>query len=427
MRKVPRAQGRSFAVGIGVLLVAALIAYISFTANQGRLPLSPTRTVRAAFADVGTLNPGDEVRENSIRVGTVSNVDIHGHQAVVTMNLTDNRPLYADATAQLWDQSALGQKFVELKQGTPTTGPLQNRVIPVSRTDSAHDLSDLLDVLNPPTRRALSSSLRELGGGAGGHGEDLNSFLGAAPTMLGDLQNVSGTLSDRSTDLPGLIQSAQRLSSRFDSRQDQLSSLLRQTDTTLAAVNVDGGRPLDQTVGKLPGTLREAGRALDSMDRPLADARSAVATLRPGTRALGEATPALRGVLRDGVRPLDKVPAVAQDADPAVGSLTDTFRVAQPVVPKLAEALNNAQAPLKVVAPYACDAGKMSFDISKLFTSHVGYQRQLRIMVGAPDAATVNSPVVAQNTDPYPAPCSANNNRAPLGGVVPPLTGGEPR
>lgn len=427
MRRVPRTQGRSFAVGIGVLLAAALIAYVSFTANEGRLPLSPSRTVRAAFADAGTLNPGDEVRENSIRVGTVSKVDIKEHQAVVTMDLTEDRPLYANATAQLWDQSALGQKFVELKQGAPATGPLQNRVIPASRTDSDHDLSDVLDVLNPPTRQALSSSLRELGGGAGGHGKDVNSFLGAAPSMLGDLQNVSGALSSRSTDLPGLIQSAQRLSSRFDGRQEQISSLLRQTDATLAAVNVDGGRPLDQTVGELPGTLHEASRALDSMDRPLVDAESAVGTLRPGARALGEATPALRGVLRDGVRPLDKIPGVAQDADPAVGSLTDALHVAQPVVPKVAEGLNNAQEPLKVVAPYACDLGETAFDISKLFTSHAGYQHQLRIMAGAPDGATVNSPVTTQPTDPYPAPCSANRNRAPLGGVIPPLTGGEPR
>lgn len=225
MRKVPRADGRSFVVGIGVVLVAALIGYLSFTAHEGRLPLTPARTVRAAFTDVGTLNPGDEVRANSIRVGTVSTVDIKGGQAVVTMDLTEDRPLYGDATAQLFDQSALGQKFVELRQGTPETGPLENRVIPASRTDSAHDLSEVLDVLNPPTRQALSSSLRELGSGAGGHGEGLNSFLGAAPSMLGDLQNVSGALSSREADLPELIQSAQRLSSRFDGREDQIASL----------------------------------------------------------------------------------------------------------------------------------------------------------------------------------------------------------
>lgn len=127
------------------------------------------------------------------------------------------------------------------------------------------------------------------------------------------------------------------------------------------------------------------------------------------------------------MRPLDKIPGVAQDADPAVGSLTDALHVAQPVVPKVAEGLNNAQEPLKVVAPYACDLGETAFDISKLFTSHAGYQHQLRIMAGAPDGATVNSPVTTQPTDPYPAPCSANRNRAPLGGVIPPLTGGEPR
>lgn len=423
MRQVTRTQARSFLAGIGVLVAAAVVGYLSFTAHEGRFPLTPKKTVRAAFTDVGQLNVGDEVRENSIRVGQVSRVDIAGGHAVVTMDLNGARPLYRDATAQLWDQSALGQKFVELSQGTAAAGPLGDQIIPTSRTDQAHDISDLLDVLDPPTRAALAGSLRELGGGAAGRGAGLNDFLGAAAGDLTDAGTISSALTSRRTDLPRLLRTTRLLSSRFEGREEQIAALVRQTGTTLAALSVDDGRPLSRTVAELPGTLTAANAALDGMNQPLADAWSAVHALRPGTQALGAATPDLRGVLREGVAPLDRVPGVAHTAAPAVDSLSDTFSVARPVTPKVADALHNGKSPIVALAPYSCDIGTWTFGISNLFTSHAGWDRQLRIMAGVPGGAAVNG-VLPEGNDPYPAPCTAAHERLPLGGLAPVAGGG---
>jgi phospholipid/cholesterol/gamma-HCH transport system substrate-binding protein len=71
-RHVSRGQARSFAVGIGGFAVLGVIVYIALTANQGRLPATPTTTVRAAFTNIGQLQAGSDVRENGIFIGRVS-------------------------------------------------------------------------------------------------------------------------------------------------------------------------------------------------------------------------------------------------------------------------------------------------------------------------------------------------------------------
>jgi phospholipid/cholesterol/gamma-HCH transport system substrate-binding protein len=421
--KTTRARARSFVVGVGVLVVGVLVSYLMFTANQGRLPFSQKTVVRAAFANIGQLDTGADVRENSIRIGQVSKVEVAGQSAVVTMELDGRRPVYADATAQLWDQSALGRKFVELGRGTESAGRLGDAVIPAEHTDSAHDLPDLLDTFDAPTRQALSSSLRELGGGAGGHGKDLADFLGSAPRSLNDVEKVTGALASPEADLPQLLRSAQRLMGRFDDRQQEMTTLLRQTDTTLRAISTHEGKPLSDTLDKAPGTLHAVNDTLDAIDAPLSDTRAAMASLEPGAKALGAATPDLRGVLTAGVPPLRKIPGVVDTADPAVDSLNGMFGDLRPVTPELAQGLHSAEAPLRVLAPYACDIATMSFDLSNLLTNHVGFQHNLRIMPALPNGSSLNG-LLPEPKDPYPAPCQVNNDRAPLGALLPLSPGG---
>lgn len=420
--KTTRVQARSFLVGIGVLLAAGLVGYLMFTANQDALPFDTKTTVRAAFANVGQLNPGADVRQNSMRIGRVAEIEVVGGEAVVTMQLDGSPALYADATAELWDQSALGQKFVELRPGTPAAGPLDDRVIPPVQTDSAHDLADLLDTFDEPTRQALSSSLRELGGGAGGQGAALAAFLDAAPEILDDLGRTSEALASPEADLPALLSASQRLASRFDGRQEQLASLLRQTDTTVRAFNAEDGRALSDTLDKAPGTLRAVNQTLDTIDRPLSDLRDAMTTLEPGAKALGAATADLRGVLTEGVGPVRRVPGVAQVASPAVDALNGAFTSLQPVMPRLVQGLDSAEEPIKVLAPYACDIGTMSYDLSNLLTNHVGFQHNLRIMPALPNGSSVNGLLSEPNT-PYPPPCQVNDMRAPQGALLPTLGG----
>ncbi|MHA6792276.1 MlaD family protein [Pseudonocardia bannensis] len=417
-----RARGRSFLVGLATLVAIALLGYVMFTANQGRLPGAATTTVKAAFSDVGQADLNSEVRRNAQRIGSVSNIEVVGDQAVVTMTLDGNVPIYSNATAALWDQSALGQKFVELRPGDPSAGPLRDGMIPLGQTEEAHDISHLLDVFDEPTRASLRTALRELGGGTGGYGPGLNGFLGAAPGLLSDVGTVAAAAAAPEARLPAFLRSVDHLAVRFEGRSETFATLLRQTESILAAVNVDGAKPLDESLRRLPGTLTDARTALDSLNAPLADTRMAMEALHHGSQALGDATPDARGVLREAPVPLDKIPEVAEVAEPAVDEMTHTFTDARPFVPRLADGLSSAAPPLQVLAPYASDVGLFAEDISSVMAPHADFRHMLRIVIAVPSTAAVSGlgPAGAQQANPYPAPGeAANEDRDADGALIP--------
>jgi phospholipid/cholesterol/gamma-HCH transport system substrate-binding protein len=414
-----KGSARRFLSGLGTLAVMLVIGYVAFTANQGRLPGTPVTTVRAAFTDVGQLQAGSEVRQNGITIGQVSAVQLVNGQPVVTMDVHGGVPMYRDGYAGIWDQSALAQKFVELRAGDPASGPLGDGTLPVSQTESTHDLVQVLDVFDPPTRAALGSALRQLGGGLAGYGPGLHGFIGSAPGVLGDVSELSTTLVSDRTDLPGLLRTSDRLSSRFAGREYQWTELLHQTDETLRALDVDNGKPLADTVTKLPGTLRAVRTALDDADQPLTDLASAAGDLRSGAHSLGRATPDVRGVFREAHAPLDRIPGVSDDAKPAVADLSRTFSDTQSLAPKLADALSSAAPPLKVLAPYAPDLGTFAFDLSNLIVDHDGWEHRLRIMAGAPSLPTLLVNQLKDTNNPYPAPGQAIRDRDPNGGEIP--------
>ncbi|MDT7664857.1 MAG: phospholipid/cholesterol/gamma-HCH transport system substrate-binding protein [Pseudonocardiales bacterium] len=414
-----KGSARRFLTGLGTLAVMLVIGYVAFTANQGRLPGTPVTTVRAAFTDVGQLQAGSEVRQNGITIGQVSAVALVNGQPVVTMDVHGGVPMYRDGYAGIWDQSALAQKFVELRAGDPASGPLGDGTLPVSQTESTHDLVQVLDVFDPPTRAALGDALRQLGGGLAGYGPGLHGFIGTAPGVLSDVGELSTTLVSDRTDLPGLLHTSDRLSSRFTGREYQWTELLHQTDETLRALDVDNGKPLGDTVTKLPGTLRAVRTALDDADQPLTDLASATGDLRSGAHSLGRATPDVRGVFREAHAPLDRIPGVSDDAKPAVADLSRTFSDAQSLTPKLADALSSAAPPLKVLAPYAPDMGTFAFDLSNLIVNHDGWEHRLRIMAGAPSLQTLLVNQLKDTNNPYPTPGQAIRDRDPNGGEIP--------
>lgn len=418
-RAVTKAKGRSFAVGVAVVAVFAAVMYAAVTANQGRLPGTPTTTVRAAFADVGQLQAGSEVRRNGMFVGRVSAIDLHADEAVVTMELNGDVPVFADAYAGIWDQSALAQKFVELRSGTDAAGPLGDRTIPLGQTESTHDLVDVLDVFQPDTRAALGSALRSLGGGVAGYGPGLHDLIADAPQTVDGSGTIVRALSSDRADLPAMLRSADRLGSRFAGREAQLTSVIAQTDVTMRAVGVDGGGPLAATLEQLPQAFAHSRTALDAVHQSVVDAGVAMTDLQDGAVALGEATPDVRGVFREAIDPLDTLPDVADAAEPAVDELTDVFTDARPFVPRLADGLDSAAEPLSVLAPYASDIGTFAFDIGNLIEGHNGWEHRLRIMVGAAGAPAVVGALVQDTANPYPAPGEAIRDRDTNGGLIP--------
>ncbi|WP_116046433.1 MlaD family protein [Amycolatopsis palatopharyngis] len=407
---------RSMLTGVVVLVVFALALQLALTADQG-LPGATYTLVDADVSDVGALRPGDDVRVASVRVGQVKDVRLVDGTPRVTLQLDGTREIYRDAAAEaktvtVASRSALGQKYVSLTPGTPGAGKLGPAdVIPSKRTAGTQELSELLDVLDAPTRNALGSTVREVGGGSGGHAQDLQDALKAAPEILPDLATVSKALSvGDGADLTALLTAADRLSTRFAGRQQQLSDLLGRLDTTMRAVAVDDGKPLDDVIGRAPSTLQAARSGLQSLQAPLKDLHTGMSQLVPGARALGQATSDLRGVLREAVPPLGKVPDVGKQAEPALSDLTKTVADARPLAPRLTHTFASADKFLRVLAPYAPEVSGWFTNWAAALSHGDENGHFLRLYLLFSEESVlgqggVRDPLVARN--PYPAPGEA--------------------
>lgn len=417
---------RHLLLGLIVVIAFAGCAVLAVTSQHG-LPWASRTVVRAAFDEVGSLRAGDDVRIASIRVGYVGEVGYENGRAIAELRFDGERPIYRDAravAASVGARSALGQKYVDFAPGDPGSGFLgPDQIIPPKQTVGAQELSDVLDVLDEPTRGALGSTVRELGHGTAGHGQDLHDTLTEMPAMLPDLGEVADALSTRDgADISGMLHAVDGLAGRFQGRQQEIGELAGRLDKTFAGVAVDRARPLADTLNKAPDTLHRVDGALRGLGPALADTEAAMRAVRPGAEALGAATPDLRAVLRDGRRPLDKVPGVAGDAEPAVDELAATFHDAKPLAPQVADTLRTARKPLEVLAPHSAEASMLFTYGANALSQGDAAGNWLRIyLLANTESASgvlpgVKDPITDRNAYPAPGQAAQDTRRSLIGG-----------
>jgi phospholipid/cholesterol/gamma-HCH transport system substrate-binding protein len=120
-------MGRSFKVGIFVLLGLILIGAATFMIGNERQLWDRHALFHAAFGDVGGLKPGSPIRMGGIDVGTVKSVehgtDVNDRRIHVTLSIVRGEAdrLRADTTAQIENKGLLGDKMVTLS--TDGVGP----------------------------------------------------------------------------------------------------------------------------------------------------------------------------------------------------------------------------------------------------------------------------------------------------------------
>lgn len=412
-RPLHRDAARTIVVGLCVLAGFVAIAFVGAIVQAGgALPGRRYTEVKAQFEDVGILKAGKEVKQNGLRVGSVSDVSLVDGRAEVTLRLDGDVDVYKDAAAYVGNFSALGKKYVGFDPGTAASGELGDDVISVASTKDSNSLEDLLSAFDPKTRKSLRNAVTELAAGTAGHSEDLNDVLDASPDLLADLETVMEATGSSEAELSELLVSGDRLVTRFDGRQEQIDGLVRNLDETVAAVGVDEGKPLEATISKLPEALVTTRKGLDDVNAPLDDAAVALRELEPGARALGKATPDLRGFLRESPPTLDKVPPVSDAARPAITSLTETVADARPVVSPLASSLDSSAYFLSLFAPYIPDAGRFFSQHDLLSGTLDGddskhYFAAQLTGVGLFSVAGVPDPLY--RSEPYPCPGTAWN------------------
>lgn len=399
---------RRFGIGAVTVAVGLVIAYVGITVQGGgELPLRSYTTVKAQFEDVGTLKPSQKVTQNGIRVGLITDIDVVEGGAEVTMRLDGDRDFYADATARVGNESALGKKFIDLDPGTKESGPLEGELIPTAQTDSATSLDDVFAPFDEDARAGLRTALSELGGGFAGHAQDINDMLGRGPELLEDGEVIVDTLAAPETNLDDLLVTAESLAGQFRGQSETLAALMEEAGVTLEAVNVDDGAPLRATIAQLPEVLRTAKTGLMAINPSLVRTARAAEKLAPGVDRLVDATPDLRGFLTESPPVARTVKQFTADAEEPLEKLVPAVTDLRPVVDRLQRTLEYADPLLATLRPYWADFAGLGAQHDLLSGKFNDEQHYFSAQLTFPGVYNVTLPDPFANYDPYPGPGNA--------------------
>ena len=230
-------------LALGLLAVSLTLTACDFDVYSLPLPGGPDTgddpiTVTAQFADVLDLVPKSTVKVNDVTVGKVTDVDLDGYTAVVTMELQNDLDLPDNAVAQLRQTSLLGEKFVDL--APPPTGasdePLgDGDVIELESTGRNPEVEEVFGalslVLNGGGVAQLKTIAAELNKALEGREDSARSVLQQIDVFVGTLDDNKEDIVDAIERLNQLALSVRQQQGTIDDALDELPSALRSLDS----------------------------------------------------------------------------------------------------------------------------------------------------------------------------------------------------
>lgn len=231
---------------IAFLVITAVATYVLATTINNK-SYGSAKTYKAAFTDVTGLEIGDDVRIAGVRVGTVDDIAIEKNKngqkstSMVTFTvqtttaLGPSKTLPSTVTAHLRYRNLVGQRYVDIEQGAPTT-KLLTQPLPISQTFPAVDLTvlfagfePLVQGLDPTQVNKLSYSIIKTLQGEGGALEQL---LSNVASLTNALANKDAVIGDVITNLSNVLQT-------LANRDNELSDLIVQLAGFLHGLSTD--------------------------------------------------------------------------------------------------------------------------------------------------------------------------------------------
>lgn len=216
-------------IGIAVIAVMLLGAF-----RADRLPIIGGGDVyHADFAEIGSLKPGSEVRVAGVSVGKVNKIELDGPKVRVTFTIDKGTDFGTETGADIRVRTLLGAEYLAL---TPKgSGQLaKGSTIPLERTIAPYDVVQAFSELSTTTDRIdipqLSEALNTLGEISTQTPEE---FRGA----IKGVSDLSRNLAERDDQINTLLVNLKKVSGVLNSRNDELVTLFKDSDTLFQAIS----------------------------------------------------------------------------------------------------------------------------------------------------------------------------------------------
>jgi ABC-type transporter Mla subunit MlaD len=269
----------------GAFGTAALVAVVLSTVVSGCGGSGGSYTVRAIFDDAANIIPGEDVKIEGVKVGTVGPVTPTPTQkASVVLNISNSgfQDFRRDASCTIEPEALIGEKFVNClptqprPEGTPLPPPLRKipsghegegqYLLPVTNTSSPVDVDLLGDLNRLPERERFRIIINELGAGLAGRGSDLNAVVRRANPALRELDKVLGILAAQNKTLVNLAEESDRALQPVAGVKQQISNFIVGADTvSRASANQRGA--IARNLAAFPPFLEQLGPAMERFGR----------------------------------------------------------------------------------------------------------------------------------------------------------------
>jgi phospholipid/cholesterol/gamma-HCH transport system substrate-binding protein len=166
-------------------------------------------TVQAAFTDVGDLFEQAPVHYADIQVGKVTDIELRGTEAVVTMSIDREANVPADVTARIRSTSVLGERIVDLvsQENVTAESPSLEDGTTIADTEVRPDLENFVvqgsEVFGVLSASEIATMVDEGARGFGGRGEEL-------AQILLNFRDITDAYKNRTEDIKRLVGSLDR-------------------------------------------------------------------------------------------------------------------------------------------------------------------------------------------------------------------------
>ncbi len=306
------------------------------------------------FQNAGQLVVGNEVRVGGRPIGQVKSIDLTDeNDAAVKVEIDDEfAPLKQGTRASIRSTSlsSIAGRYVVIAPGPDNAPDLEDGdVIPATSTTDIVDLDQLFNTFDARARRGLQ---RVISGNAkqfDGRGEEANSAAEYFNPALATTRRVVNEVNRDSETLSRFLVDTARAMTALASRRETITDLVSNANEAAEGVVAENDA-FNQTLERLPGTLRRGNTTFVNLRGTLTDLDELFSESRPATRRLAEFLRELRPLVTDSrptirdlrtairrpgadndlVELLRKAPRLAQVSEPALRNTTKALNRSVP-------------------------------------------------------------------------------------------------
>jgi phospholipid/cholesterol/gamma-HCH transport system substrate-binding protein len=254
------------------LLVTTAATYV-LAATIANSSFGSTNTYKADFTDAAGLNVGDDVRVAGVRVGTVDDIKVVDEKesrkrvAQVTFTVDKSRPLPKSVDITLRYRNLVGQRYIDIAQGTGDTGTLPaGATVLSSQTHPAVDLTVLFQGFRPLFQGLDADQINSL---ATELIQTLQGEGGSVELLLSTLADLSNSVADRDQVIGSVVTNLNEVLTTLGDRDTELSNLVVQLQGFISGLAEDRNT-IGDAIDGINGLATQTAGLLTNIRAPLA-------------------------------------------------------------------------------------------------------------------------------------------------------------